>query len=135
MVDVQTVELNGVMPDMTVVAKPVEDLDSDYDVESRPSHRSLPHKKRIPRKLKVSVLDMYKLANVLRLRFQFMTFNLDDIHLNCSTLYRLVPFWEFCLKWLLVYWKVFAPIFDSQISTPDCASNGYWAKITHFYDM
>jgi len=33
-------------------SKLLEDLDSDYDVESRPSHRSLPHKKRIPRKLK-----------------------------------------------------------------------------------
>lgn len=29
-----------------------EELDSDYDAEMRPSRRSLPHKKRIPKKLK-----------------------------------------------------------------------------------
>lgn len=29
-----------------------EELDSDYDTEMRPSRRSLPHKKRIPKKLK-----------------------------------------------------------------------------------
>ncbi|XP_046665159.1 zinc finger protein 613-like isoform X2 [Homalodisca vitripennis] len=44
--------IGSVMPEMSSSGKPLEEVDSDYDVESRPSHRSLPHKKRIPRKLK-----------------------------------------------------------------------------------
>lgn len=47
-------KMGAVIHEINSSAKTLEELDSDYDVESRPSHRSLPHKKRIPRKLKVS---------------------------------------------------------------------------------